>query len=53
MLDYPASTASSDAAPDSASYGNAMATLFAIAILYAIAAYVQWTSVFPWLGNLF
>src|SRR5687768_5804384 len=53
MLEYPASTTESVAEPDSRAYANAMAALFALAILYAIAAYVQWTAVFPWLGRLF
>jgi hypothetical protein len=31
-------------APDSAAFGNMMAALFALAILYAIVVYVQWSA---------
>jgi hypothetical protein len=53
MLDYPANSPSSARDPDSAVYGTTMLFLFALAVFYAIAAYVRWTAVFPWLGRLF
>jgi len=37
--------------PNSAVFGNVMAVLLALAILYAIAAYVQWTAWLPGLGR--
>jgi hypothetical protein len=40
-------TAAAPAPPSSAVYGTVMASLLALAILYAIAAYVQWTAWLP------
>jgi hypothetical protein len=49
MHEHETTTLATD--PASAVFGNVMAALLALAILYAVAAYVQWSAWIPGLAR--